>query len=176
MTKERSMKKFCTMLLTCLLGILAGCGEDGATGPQGPAGTSGTGLAAFGGFYQLATIANATVVGGADVPLSNNGPLLGVTHTAGTTTMTVPSAGTYRVTYSAAITAGIGAALSVAVNGTVNASTNKPFLVAVGENTGVVLLQLSAGDVLTLRNNSAVPLTLALTPGVGAQVTIERLS
>jgi hypothetical protein len=36
--------------------------------------SSGSGLSAFGFGYHLATIADATVIGGADVPFSNNGP------------------------------------------------------------------------------------------------------
>jgi hypothetical protein len=37
------------------------------------------------------------------------------------------------------------------------------------------MLTLAAGDVLTLRNNSAVALTLALAPSVGAQFNIIEL-
>ncbi len=51
-------------------------GPAGATGASGPSGPSGAGLSSFGYAYELATIADATVVGGADVPLSNNGPLV----------------------------------------------------------------------------------------------------
>jgi hypothetical protein len=123
----------------------------------------------------LATVATATVVGGADVPFSNNGPLSGVTHTASTTTFTVPSAGTYSVSYRVNITVGVGSAIAIAVNGTVDASTTISSLVAVGQISGDALLTLAAGDVVTLRNNSAVPLTLNLAPGVGAQLVILRV-
>jgi hypothetical protein len=141
----------------------------------GPAGPAGGGLTAYAGAYQLATIADATVVGGADVPFSNNGPASGVTHTAGTTTFTVPTAGAYRVAYHVTITAGVGSGLSMAVNGTVNASTYVRIQVATGHISGVAVLQLAAGDVLTVRNNSATPMTLALAPAAGAQITIEKL-
>jgi BclA C-terminal domain len=151
-------------------------GLQGPPGPPGPAGSGGTGLSAFGYSYHVATIANATVVGGADVPFSNNGPLSGVSHTAGTTTLTVPTTGVYRVSYVVNITAGIGSAPALAVNGTVDSSTAISALVATGNISGTALLQLAAGDVLTLRNNSAVPMTLLLAPGVGAQLTIEKLN
>lgn len=159
-------------------------GTTGETGPSGPTGTTGTtgatgptgaGLAAFSYTYELATLADATVVGGADVPFSNNGPLSGVTHTAGTTTITVPTAGVYQVNYNVSITAGIGAQLAVAVNGTVDASTPISALVAVGQISGSATLTLAAGDVITLRNNSAIPFTMTLAPGVGAQVDIIKL-
>jgi hypothetical protein len=124
----------------------------------------------------LATIADATVVGGADVPFSNNGPLAGVTHTAGTTTITVPTAGTYQIDYYISITAGVGSQIAIAVNGTVNASTPVTALVAVGEISGTAMITLAAGDVLTLRNNSATPLVMTLAPGVGSQFNAILLS
>ena len=147
-------------------------GANGATGPTGPTGS----IASYGYIYELATIADATVVGGADVPFSNNGPLFSITHTAGITTIIVSNTGTYLISFSANITAGIGSAIAVAVNGTVDASTQVPFLVATGEIGGSAVLTLVAGDVITLRNNSAVPLTLNLAPGVGAQLTLTQLS
>ena len=121
------------------------------------------------------TVVESTVVGGADVPYSNNGPSSGVSHTQGTTTFTVPSPGVYEVDYSVTITAGIGSAIAIAVNGTVDASTYQPALNPTGPIVGHALLNLAAGDVLTLRNNSAVPLTLTLAPNVGAVMSIKKL-
>ena len=95
----------------------------------------------YGYIYELATIADATVVGGADVPLSNNGPLNGITHTAGTTTITVSETGYYRINYSVNTTAGIGAAIAIAVNGTVDASTDIPLLVATSKTVGTAYLK-----------------------------------
>jgi hypothetical protein len=151
-------------------------GETGPTGATGETGATGAGLAAFGNVYQLATIADATVIGGADVPFSNNGPLAGgITHTAGTTTITVPTAGNYEIQYSISITAGIGAQIAIAVNGTVDPSTPVSALVATGEISGQTILTLAAGDVITLRNNSLVALTVPLAPSVGAQMNILLL-
>jgi hypothetical protein len=118
---------------------------------------------------------DATVVGGADIPFSNNGPLSGITHTAGTTTVTVPTAGSYQIDYSISITAGIGAAIAIAVNGTVDASTPITALVATGELVGTAILTLAAGDVVTLRNNSLIALTTSLAPNVGAQLNLIGL-
>ncbi len=106
---------------------------------------------------------------------SDNGPLTAnITHTPGTTDITVVEAGTYEIFYSVNITAGIGSAIAIAVNNTVDPSTNINALVAVGEINGDAMLTLAAGDVLTLRNNSATPLILDLAPGVGAQFTILK--
>lgn len=139
------------------------------------AGASSSGLSAYGYGYQLATIADATVVGGADVPFSNNGPLSDITHTPSTTTFYVINAGVYEINYRISITAGIGSSPAIAVNGTVDASTPIAALVATGNISGSAIMTLAAGDIVTLRNNSAVPLTLALAPSVGAQITFKKL-
>jgi hypothetical protein len=125
----------------------------------------------FGYTYQLATIADSTVVGGADVPFSNNGPLSSVVHTPGTTTITVATAGSYKIDYGLSYTAGIGAAIAIAVNGTVEASTQITLLTSTGMVYGSAMLTLAAGDVITLRNNSATAITTVLAPGRGAGLT-----
>jgi hypothetical protein len=150
-------------------------GATGATGETGATGATGAGIGEFGYTYELATIADATVVGGADIPFSNNGPLVGTTHTAGTTTVTVATAGTYKIDYEVNITAGIGAQIAIAVNGVVDASTPVSALVATGQLSGTAILDLAAGDVITLRNNSLVALTVTLAPAVGAQLNVLRL-
>lgn len=155
---------------------LPGHGDVGPQGPQGEPGPAGAGVGASGYVYQLATIVDSTVVGGADVPFSNSGPLSGVTHTAGTTTVTVPTEGTYLVDYNVSYTAGNGAQLALAVNGTVDASTPISLLTATGEVHGTAMLVLNAGDVLTLRNNSLVAMTTALSGAVGAQLRLVGMS
>lgn len=131
---------------------------------------------AFGYYYQWATIADATVVGGADVPFSHNGPYLDVIHTPSTTTITVPVSGVFKVDYAISYTSGVGSAMAIAINGTVDSSTNKTVLTATGDISSSVILTLAAGDVITLRNNSAVPFTLNLAPSISAQLTITLLA
>jgi len=131
----------------------------------------------YGYTYQLATVIDATVVGGADVPFSNNGPLSSsVTHTAGTTTITVQFAGSYKIDYELSYTAGVGAALAIAVNGIADASTAISLLTSTGMVHGSAILSLAAGDVITLRNNSATSLTTDLAPGRGAGLTVLFLN
>ncbi len=79
------------------------------------------------------------------------------------------------MSYGVNLTAGIGSAVAIAVNGVVDPATNVTALVATGHVGGTAILTLTAGDVLTLRNNSAIPLTTTLAPGVGAQLTLEKL-
>ncbi|MDG0793006.1 hypothetical protein OMP38_20625 [Cohnella ginsengisoli] len=96
-------------------------------------------------------------------------------HAAGTTKFTVANNGIYKVSYSVSLTGGIGAQIAVARNGIVDSGTPIGVINAAGNFSGVALLSLSAGDFLTLRNNSLTVLTLVLAPSVGAQFTIEQI-
>jgi hypothetical protein len=57
----------------------------------------------------------------------------------------------------------------------VNASTRVSALIVTGGVSGEAILTLAAGDVITLRNDSAIPFTTTLAPSVGAQLTIILL-
>jgi len=130
-------------------------------------------LTTFGGTFALGA---AVVAGGTNVIFTNNGPLSGVLHTAGTESVVVPTSGIYRIGYTVNYTAGVGAALAIAVNATVDSSTNRDLLLATGSISGENLLPLTAGDVITLRNNSAIPITLDSAPGVGASLVLMLLN
>ncbi|MDY3561942.1 DUF4214 domain-containing protein [Gemmata sp. JC673] len=152
-------------------------GPQGPQGLQGPAGTNGAGVSSIFSAYQLATIADSTVVGGADVPFSTNRAAVSgdVTHTTGTTTFTVTASGTYRLTATLNYTAGVGAVIAFAVNGLPLLGWT-PLLTATGQVVLDTTVTFAAGDVVTLRNNSATPLTMTLAPGAGATLTIDRIS
>ncbi|MNS39444.1 Collagen triple helix repeat protein [compost metagenome] len=156
-------------------GATGATGVTGATGPTGATGATGvSGSTSYGYVYHLPTVANATVVGGADIPFSNSGTTVNMSATPGTSWMVIYEAGTYEVSYNVATTAGIGASIALAVNGTVSPSTTLALLTATGYTSGRAVLTLAAGDILTLRNNSAVPITLALAPNVGAQLSLQK--
>jgi collagen type I alpha len=137
-------------------------GPKGKEGPPGREGPPGPGFGPdSGSAYELATIADATVAGGSDISFSGS-PNLGanLAHTNGTTVFTIGSTGRYVISWVVDHAAGIGSALAIAVNGTVDATTNHNVNMAVGNGAGEATLSLTAGDVLTIRNNSAVPMTL----------------
>jgi len=125
--------------------------------------------------YDLATLVTSTIVGGTDVPFSNNGPLSDIIHSPNSTVVVVLTTGLYEINYGISITAGVGAQIAIAVNGTVDPSTRISALITTGEITGSAILSLTSGDIITLRNNSAIPLVLSLSPAVGAQLTIKKL-
>ncbi len=138
-------------------------------------GGGGGGISSYGYVYDR-TVGGQTVAGNDNVFFSTNGPLSGCTHTAGETTFTVPNTGTYKVEYSVTITAGLGSQIAVAVNDVPDASTCVDVPVAVGNISGTAMMTLTAGDELTLRNNSMIPFTTTASPGVGAQITITQLN
>jgi BclA C-terminal domain len=153
-------------------------GPKGDPGVKGDPGTPGPGFGPdSGSAYELATIADATIVGGADISFSGSNDFgANLHHTNGTTTFTVSTAGRYEISWVVNHTVGVGSAIAIAVNGTVVPVTNHNTLTAVGSEPGEATLSLAGGAVLTVRNNSAVPMTLDLAPGVGAVLTIQRIS
>lgn len=134
-------------------------------------------IAAYGYVFNLASPFDATIVGGADIIFSAHGPLSGVSHTFDNTTVTVLSAGVYKIEYNVSVTS-VGssqAQIALAVNGSVYPSTPIACPSAPGQYTGTACISLAAGDVLTLRNNSSVPITLRVTPAVSSQMNIIKL-
>ncbi|WP_429795449.1 BclA C-terminal domain-containing protein [Brevibacillus choshinensis] len=128
---------------------------------------------AVGSVYHLATPGDATILGGADIPFSSNETLNGATHLPGTATIIVSDSGDYQIDYSINYTnAMIGGMVSVTINGAPEAST--PIVLPMGEVTGTTLLNLTAGDVITLRNTFPAPLSLALAPTKGARMDITK--
>ncbi|WP_412679643.1 BclA C-terminal domain-containing protein [Brevibacillus choshinensis] len=113
------------------------------------------------------------MLGGADIPFSSNETLNGATHLPGTATIIVSVSGDYQIDYSINYTnAMIGGMVSVTINGAPEAST--PIVLPMGEVTGTTLLNLTAGDVITLRNTFPAPLSLALAPTKGARMDITK--
>jgi hypothetical protein len=141
--------------------------------------SGGVGVLGYGYIYNLTPIA----VVGVDtaIPFGSNGPLLGVTHTAGSTNITVTSAGTYAVLFSVSATEPNQFALWV--NGVYAAGTRYGSGAGTQQNTGLSILTLAAGDVLTLVNDAASGGNVSLAPTVGgtgvnvnASVLIIRLA
>ncbi|MCC6344699.1 MAG: hypothetical protein IT166_21040 [Bryobacterales bacterium] len=167
------------------VGAMGPMGPVGATGPMGPvgatgpAGAQGPAMLVYGSVYHVPDLLSSTVFGGADVPFSNNGPLSGLSHTAGSTTITVSMSGTYEVLYSVSLERGMDSAIAVAVNGTVDVSTTRIMMsgfLGGGVNSGQALLTLAAGDVITLRNSGGYSFTMGTAPNVGAQMTVKRIN
>lgn len=126
----------------------------------------------FGHFYRLTD--NALIPGNSDISFSDNSYPIGFEHTKNDTQIIILTEGDYLINYSIATSKGTGSILSISVNNIVNPATS--LSVFTGYTSGVVILSLKQGDILTLRNNTSTPLTLTAPPCVSAQITIKKLS
>ncbi|WP_412177882.1 BclA C-terminal domain-containing protein, partial [Sporosarcina sp. YIM B06819] len=152
-------------------------GDIGLTGPTGATGAAG-GLSEFGYIYNLTA---RTVAIEEDVIFDSNGIITpGITHSLGSTEIVVTTSGNYEVTFSVSGTEPNQFALFL--NGAIIAGTVYGSGAGTQQNNGQVIITMSAGDVLTLRNHSSsAAVTLASTIGgtqenVNASIVIKLLS
>lgn len=117
---------------------------------------------------------------GAPILFSSNGPLLGVTHVLGSSAIVIVNAGTYAVQFSVS---GVEPnQFTLFVNGVADASTVYGSGAGTQQNSGLSILILAAGAILTLVNHtSAAAVTLQTLAGgtetnVNSSVLIERLA
>jgi BclA C-terminal domain/Collagen triple helix repeat (20 copies) len=168
---------------TGLTGAPGTTGTDGAAGAAGPAGSAGAvgpqgpaGHPQFGYIYNLTP--QTVAIDGA-VLFDSNGPLSGFTHTAGSASIAVVSAGIYLVDFSVSGTE--PNQFSLFDNATAVAGATYGSGAGTQQNGGQVIVSLAAGAVLTLVNHSsAAAVGLASVIGgtqanVNASVVIEQL-
>lgn len=174
-------------------GVGGGRGVDVGGGGLGPRGWNGTqGL-----YYNTSTnatpawmavgVSRLPVFGslydawvmdeGFDTFFSGTGPLSGIT--ASPTSLTVPSAGNYKVEYAVSIDRAfdLDVAIAIAVNGIVDPSTRMSARVPTDgvHLSGTAILSLQAGDALSLRPVVGFSMELHQFFGVGAQMVVTKL-
>lgn len=114
---------------------------------------------------------NQSIAAENSIPFSTNGALLGVFHNAGTGLVTIENAGTYAVWFSVIGQTANQFALfqnDIVVPGSIFGTEG----ISVN-NAGMVMINASAGDVLTVRNHtSAGPVALDNTAG-GTQTNVS---
>lgn len=153
-------------------------GATGATGPTGATGATGTSVIAYAYVYNAS--AQSVAVNGS-VTFDTNGPLAGgIGHTAGSASISLTTAGTYRFTF---IVEGTAAnQFTIFVNGVADSSSTYGTGVASTPNIGQAIITVPGGAVITLRNfTSAGAITLATLLGgtgtnVNAAMIIEQLA
>jgi hypothetical protein len=149
-------------------------GARGATGPAGPPGAVGQQNYAY--VYNEAA---ESVASEADVTFDSNGSLLGFVHTAGTASIVVATTGHYRIDFSASGTE--VSQFAVFVNGVVVPGSDYGSGAGTQQNNGSLIVSLTAGNSITLRNHtSSSAVTLATVIGgtqanVNASILIEQL-
>jgi hypothetical protein len=161
-----------------LLGATGDTGPAGATGVAGATGAAGLGLASSAYIYNL----GAQVVAlEADILYDTNGVILGpITHTPGTSTITLGNAGTYAIWFSES---GVEPnQFTLFLNGAPVPGATYGSGAGTQLNSGMVVITAAAGDVLTVRNHtSAAAVTLQTLAGgtvinANASVLIQQIS
>jgi hypothetical protein len=112
------------------------------------------------------------VAPGNDVTFDTNGVINGFTHAAGTAQIIVNTAGTYAVMFS--VTGTAAGQFTLFDNGAPIAGSDYSSGTDVQDN-GQVIANLGAGDILTLRNTSAVSIPLPL-GATNASILIMRVA
>lgn len=150
-------------------------GDQGPVGPVGPEGPSGVDVYAY--IYN----SGAQVVAiEADILFDSNGLLAGITHAPGTSSVLITETGVYEIDFS--VSAVEPGQFTLFVNGTSLAGSTFGSGAGTQQNTGSVIADLTAGDVITLRNHtSAAAVTLQTLAGgtrtnVNASIRIKKLN
>ena len=158
-------------------------GAAGATGPTGPAGPTGptgpnvTATNAFAANTQGDAI--PVIVAGVSVPLPNNQVLSpDITVNGKNDTFTVNTAGRYRISYNINTTLALGVGSRLMISGKTNkASDIKPApLNPLSRFANDILVDLEAGDEVTLQLYGLLGGATLLPGSVGASLSMVRLS
>ena len=153
-------------------------GPTGPTGPTGADGASGTGLAAYGGAYNNTTNTFNLTPTPTALALGSTMPSSNVTY--GTNSVEITQNGVYRLTYGVRGSTAAGTDMTVAVgqNGTDIPSTLMTKTLTAGSREdfdGTALVNLNAGDVLTLVVSGTNTTVFTPTDGVNTFLVAEKL-
>ncbi len=162
-------------------------GATGATGPTGATGTTGvTGPTGATGPNVTATSAYAAntngtvltvILTGTLVPLPDSQLLSpDITVNAGNTVFTVQTAGRYLLSYDINTTAALASGTRLLINGVANTASTVAPLVSLSHFSNELLLNLSAGDTVSLEMFGIASVTTLLPGSAGASLTLIRLS
>jgi hypothetical protein len=110
---------------------------------------------------------SAVIADGDAIPFDANGLLSGFTHDFASTGITVLNSGTYTATFSVSGVEPNKFGLTVNGSFTPVSGSVYGFVAGTPQNTGQVILVLSAGDVITLSNLTRTAITLQSTSGHG---------
>jgi hypothetical protein len=160
-------------------GIQGPVGPQGEQGIQGPAGADGTnGLASFGGAYSTTVTPIALSTTPTTLTLDTILPLSNVT--VGTNSITIENDGTYELTHG--IRGSVFPASTITLAVTQN-GTNIPqsvitmtYTTTEDELSNITLVNLSAGNVLTLVASSSIDTTFTPNDNVNTYLIVKQLT
>ncbi|WP_371262887.1 hypothetical protein [Paenibacillus sp. OV219] len=119
----------------------------------------------------------AVLLGGTNVPLPNNQVLNGgITVNGANDTFTIPSAGSYMISYQANLTAALLLSTRLLINGTPSTPSIVAPVLSLSEFNNMVILSLSAGSTITLQFFGLLGAATLISGAAGAALTIVKLS
>ena len=170
--------------VTGATGPTGAAGATGATGPTGPTGPSITATSAFAANTTTSAFAAnttgstlAVVVGGTLIPLPDSQVLSpGITVNGANTVFTVTNAGRYQLSYNVNTTAALASGTRLLINGTPNTASTVAPVVSLSHFANEILLNLNAGDTISLQMFGIASAATLLPGSAGATLSITRLS
>ena len=144
-------------------------------GPTGPTGPSITATSAFAANTTGSTL--AVIVGGTLIPLPDSQVLSpGITVNGANTVFTVTDAGRYQLSYNVNTTASLASGTRLLINGTPNTVSTVAPAVSLSHFANEILLNLNAGDTISLQMFGIASAATLLPGSAGATLSITRLS
>ncbi|MZQ83331.1 hypothetical protein GQF01_14540, partial [Paenibacillus sp. 5J-6] len=153
-------------------GVTGDTGATGSTGATGPVFTNINSFAANTGGDIIAVL-----LGGTNVSLPDNQLLSGgITVNGANDTFTVPSAGSYMISYQANLTAALLLSTRLLINGTPSTPSIIAPVLSISEFNNMVVLSLTAGSTITLQFFGLLGAATLTNGAAGAALTIVKLS
>ena len=122
--------------------------------------------------FQYCTIEN-------DITFSDNGPLTGITHSPGSAAIQIVTGGLYKIFFS--VTAYEPNQFAIFINGVQVPGSLYGSAAGTDQNKGMLILNINAGDIVTLRNHTSYsdiglnPMAGGVQTNVNASILIEQL-
>ena len=145
------------------------------TGPTGPTGPNVTATSAFAANTSGSVI--SVILGGTPVPLPDSQFLSpDITVNGANTVFTVNAAGLYQLSYNVNTTAALASGTRLLINGVANTASTVAPVVSLSHFSNEILVNLNAGDTVSLQMFGVVSTATLLPGSAGATLSITRLS
>ena len=153
-------------------GVAGATGATGATGPTGPNVTATSAFAA-----NTSGTVITVILAGTLVPLPNSQLLSpDITVNGANTVFTVNTAGRYQLSYDINTTVALASGTRLLINGVANTASTVAPLVSLSHFANEILLDLNAGDTVSLQMFGIASVATLLPGSAGASLTLIRLS
>ncbi len=159
-------------------GATGAAGADGATGPAGPTGPTGPNVTATSAYAASSRGDVVSVIlGGTPVPLPDNQLLSpGITVNGANDTFTVNETGRYQISYKITTATPLIGGSRLMINGAPNNASDIAPSLSLNRFASDILVDLTAGDRISLQMYGIVAVATLLPKSVGASLSIVRLS